>query len=138
MDRFSRDSVGTSGSSRVQAGIQTFMANVYGWMAAGLFITAVVSYYVANSFTLIKLIYTIPYGTLILFGLQLGLVWMIAGRIDKLSAEVATGLFLVYSALTGVSLAPIFLIYTKSSIASVFAISAGTFGVMSLYGYTTK
>ena len=90
MDRFSRDSVGTSGSSRVQAGIQTFMANVYGWMAAGLFITAVVSYYVSNSFTLIKLIYTIPYGTLILFGLQLGLVWMIAGRIDKLSAEGRT------------------------------------------------
>lgn len=145
MDRFSRNPAGGNqgpgnygGVTRAAAGIQTFMAHVYGWMTAGLFITAVVSYFVANSPALIRMIFGIPYGFLILFILQLGLVMMISGRINKMSSGTATGMFLVYSGLSGITLAPIFLVYTGSSIVSVFAITAGTFGAMSIYGYTTK
>jgi Integral membrane protein, interacts with FtsH len=141
MDRFSRGPVGNSGSdnygglSRSSAGIQTFMAQVYGWMASGLFVTAVVSYFVSNSFTLLKMAYSFPLG---FFIAQLALVWIISRSINSISAGLATGLFMIYSAVTGIMLAPIFLIYTSSSLASVFAITAGTFGAMSIYGYSTK
>lgn len=142
MDRFSRgnspDNSGYKGVSRAAVGIQAFMAQVYGWMTAGLFITAIVAYYVASSMTILKMIYSLPFGTLGLFAIQLGLVFVISSRINSLSSSTATGLFMVYSAVSGITLAPIFLIYTGSSIASVFAISAGMFGVTSAYGYMTK
>lgn len=143
MDRFSRDPVGTpgpnnngyNGVSRAAAGIQTFMAQVYGWMGAGLLVTAVVAYFTANSIPLLKMVYQYYW---ILFIAQLAFVWMLSGRIHTLSSQTATMLFLIYSTLSGLSLSGIFIVYTSSSIASVFAISAGMFGAMSIYGYTTK
>ena len=141
MDRFSRGPVGNSGSdnygglSRSSAGIQSFMAQVYGWMASGLFVTAVVSYFVAESSVLRGIARSSPW---LLFAVQLGLVWILSSRAHKMPSSVATGMFMIYSAVTGIVLAPIFLIYTSSSLASVFAITAGTFGAMSIYGYSTK
>jgi FtsH-binding integral membrane protein len=58
--------------------------------------------------------------------------------VQRLSAGMATTLFMLYSALTGLTLSSIFLVYTYSSIASTFVVSGGMFGIMSLYGYTTK
>lgn len=75
------------------------------------------------------------------FGLiivQLGLVFVLSGMVHKLSGAVATGLFMLYSALTGLTMASIFLVYTYSSIASTFLVTGGMFGAMSLWGYTTK
>lgn len=75
------------------------------------------------------------------FGLiiaQLGLVFVLSGMVQRLSAGMATTLFMLYSALTGLTLSSIFLVYTYSSIASTFVVAGGMFGVMSLYGYTTK
>ena len=144
MDRFSRDPVGAgnqgnyNGISRSKEGVQTFMAYVYGWMTSGLLITGVVSYLISESYTFYRLVASIPYGFLILFAIQLGLVYMISGRINKISTTTAIGLFTLYSALMGVTLSPIFMVYTKASIASTFLVSAGTFGAMSVYGYTTK
>ena len=132
MDRFSRPSVG---NSRTESTSMTFLNQVYAWMASGLLITAVVAYVVANSMEL--LLFSFQYRW-ILFIAQLGLVFVLAGRINTLSHSAATGMFLIYSALMGMTLSGILVIYTSESIASVFVITAGTFGGMSLYGYTTK
>ena len=132
MERFSRPPVG---NSRTESTSMTFLNQVYAWMASGLLITAVVAYVVANSMEL--LLFSFQYRW-ILFIAQLGLVFVLAGRINTLSHSAATGMFLIYSALMGMTLSGILVIYTSESIASVFVITAGTFGAMSLYGYTTK
>ena len=132
MERFSRPPVG---NSRTQSTSMTFLNQVYAWMTSGLFITAVVAYFVANSPELLT--FSIQFFW-ILFIAQIGLVVMISGRINSLSQSVATGMFLIYSALMGITLAGIFVVYTHGSIALVFLITAGTFGATSLYGYTTK
>lgn len=75
------------------------------------------------------------------FGLiiaQLALVFVLSGMLQRLSGAMATSLFMLYSALTGLTLSSIFIMYTASSIASTFLVTAGMFGAMSLYGYTTK
>ena len=73
-----------------------------------------------------------------LFIAEIALVWFLSARVMSLSLPVATGAFALYSILNGVTLSPIFLIYTSESIASTFFITAGTFGAMALYGYMTK
>ena len=135
MDRFPRSS-----ESIVQprAGLQTFMAQVYGWMTCGLLLTAFVAWYSANNENLMMYIFSSRF---VFFGLiiaQLALVFVLSGLVHKLSPAVATALFMLYSALTGLTLSSIFLVYTYASIASTFVVTAGMFGVMSLYGYTTK
>ncbi|MDR8242099.1 BAX inhibitor (BI)-1/YccA family protein, partial [Acinetobacter baumannii] len=69
---------------------------------------------------------------------QLALVFVLSGMVQRLSAGMATTLFMLYSALTGLTLSSIFIAYTYSSIASTFVVTGGMFGAMSLYGYTTK
>ncbi len=136
MDRYPR----SNGSivERANGGIQTYMAQVYGWMTCGLLLTAVVAWYAANTPAVLNLIYS---SQILFFGLiiaQLGLVFVISGMINRLSGAVATSLFMFYSMLTGLTCSSIFVIYTSSSIASTFVIAGGMFGAMSLYGYTTK
>ena len=89
MDRFSRPSVG---NSRTESTSMTFLNQVYAWMASGLLITAVVAYVVANSMEL--LLFSFQYRW-ILFIAQLGLVFVLAGRINTLSHSAATGMFLI-------------------------------------------
>ncbi|NTV47602.1 MAG: Bax inhibitor-1/YccA family protein, partial [Chlorobiales bacterium] len=77
----------------------------------------------------------------VFFGLviaELALVFGISAAINKLSAAAASGLFFLYSALNGLTLASIFLVYSLGSIAGTFVVTAGMFGAMSLYGMTTK
>ena len=73
-----------------------------------------------------------------LFIAQIGLVFWLASRVMQMSAAQATGVFMLYSALTGVTLSFVFLAYTAASLTSTFLVTAGTFGAMSFYGYTTK
>lgn len=134
MDRFPRS------ESIVQArsGLQTYMAQVYGWMTVGLLLTAFIAWYAANSSAFMELLYT---NRIFFFGLviaQLAVVFVLSGLVNRLSAEVMTTLFMLYSVLTGLTLSSIFIIYTASSIASTFVVTGGMFGVMSLWGYTTK
>ncbi len=131
----------TSVGSRAAAlsAVQTRVINqVYLWMMLGLALTAATAFFVASTDSVKQVIF----GNQILFwGLiiaELGLVFVISGLIERLSAAAATGLFFLYSALNGLTLASIFLVYNLGSIAGVFLITAGTFGVMSLYGITTK
>lgn len=114
------------------------MSQVYAWMMAGLLVTGAVAMFVANTPVLLGLIFSSPF---VFFGLiivELVLVWVISANIMKMSPGMATGAFLGYSALNGLTISVIFLLYTQASIASTFFITAGTFAVMSLYGYTTK
>jgi FtsH-binding integral membrane protein len=116
----------------------SFITKVYAWMSLALMITAVTAMYVASSQALTQAIFgnrVIFY--VLLFG-ELGLVWFLSASLDRLSAMTATLLFIAYSVLNGLTLAVIFLVYTSGSIGTTFAVTAGTFGVMSLYGYTTK
>lgn len=114
------------------------MRKVYLWMTLALVITGVTAYGVATSPGLVTAII----GNQILFwGLiiaEFALVWAISGAINRLSLTTATLLFILYSVINGATLSILLLVYTASSIANVFFITAGTFGVMSLIGYTTK
>ncbi|KNC08818.1 membrane protein [Klebsiella sp. RIT-PI-d] len=123
---------------RSRTGLQTYMAQVYGWMTCGLLLTAFVAWYSANTPAVLMFVFS---SKITFFGLiiaQLALVFVLSGLVHKLSAAMATTLFMLYSALTGLTLSSIFVVYTYSSIASTFVVTAGMFGAMSLYGYTTK
>lgn len=111
---------------------------VYLWMAMALVITGFMAMLVAESTTLLSLIFS---SELTFFGLiiaELALVWYLSARIDRISFTTATLMFIIYSLLNGAMLSSVFLLYTESSIASTFFITAGTFGVMCVYGYLTK
>ena len=118
--------------------VNSFIRGVYNWMAAGLLVTAIVALYVANSPTLIKIIFGNP---MIFFGLiigELGLVFFLIARINKIEATTATSFFILYSALNGATLASVFLMYTKASIVSTFFTCSFTFLACSVYGMITK
>lgn len=115
-----------------------YMSKVYAWMSLALAITGVVAFGVASSELLITALMTnkILFYALI-FG-ELGLVVWLSARIQKMSYTTAMGAYLAYAVLNGATLSLIFMIYTASSIATTFFITAGTFAVMSFYGYVTK
>lgn len=122
----------------VSAAFPALMRKVYVWMALALLITGLTAYVVATNMTLLSLIYSSPVVMWVLIGVELAIVLGVTAAINKLSLPVATLLFVLYSVINGALLSSIFLIYTMSSIAKVFFITAGTFGAMSVYGYTTK
>jgi FtsH-binding integral membrane protein len=114
------------------------MQKVYTWMAFAMIITGVTAYGVANSPSLLGMIYTNP---VVLWGLviaELALVFGITGMINRLSLTTATLMFVAYSVINGAMLSSIFLVYTMNSIGQVFFITSATFGVMAFIGYTTK
>ena len=115
----------------------TLMRKVYVWMTLALVITGFTAYYVAHS----NFIFTLVSNSALMWGLiiaELALVIGLSAAIRKLSLTAATLMFVVYSIINGLTLASIFLIYTQESITQVFFITAGTFAVMALIGYTTK
>jgi uncharacterized protein len=126
------------GIDAVAAEQQRFMVRVYNWMTAGLGITGVMAFYISNSPTMLNIIFGNPVVPIVLMVVQVGLVFWLAARVMQMSASQATGVFMLYAGLTGVTFSTIFLAYTTASITSTFLVTAGTFGAMSLYGYTTK
>lgn len=126
-------------STETAVGVQSsFFPSVYNWMTVGLGLTAVVSMLTVNSPAAQQIVFG---NRMVFFGLiiaELVVVMVLSGAIHRLSAAAATGLFLLYSTLSGVTFAVIFLAYTRSSITSAFFVTAGTFGAMSLYGHVTK
>ena len=114
------------------------LKNVYAWMALALGVTGVAAMYVSNNQAIISYLYE-HFGLFMgLLIVELLLAIVFTARFHKLSFNAASILFGLYALLTGVSLAPVFLIYTQESIASTFFVTAGTFGAMSLFGYFTK
>jgi len=124
--------------SAVAERVTAFLRVVYGWMFAGLAVTAAVAWFVAGSPTLIRAIVTNRALFWIIALAQLGVVFVLSARVSRLSPNAAAGLFLGYSALTGVTMALVLLVYTGSSVALTFLVSAGMFGAVALYGTVTK
>ena len=114
------------------------MRKVYGKMTLGLLATALTSFLMLSSPAMLNLLFSARATIWLLFAAELGLVIYLSARIDKLSNGTATALFYAYSILNGVTLTPIFLAYTGVSIATTCAITAGTFGAMTIFGYVTR
>jgi hypothetical protein len=122
----------------VAAEQQRFMVRVYNWMTAGLAITGFMAFYVSGNETIMSIIFGNPIMPIVLMIVQIGLVFWLASRVMQMSVSQATGVFMLYAGLTGITFSFIFVVYTSASITSTFLVTAGTFGAMSLYGYTTK
>lgn len=133
----SRSYATTRSGASVQV-LNAFMRGVYQWMSLGLILTAVAAFFVASSVPAQQVIFGNP---IVFFGLiiaELGLVFYVSARINKLSSGTASGLFLLYSALNGLTLSAVLLRYTGESVFTAFLVSAGMFAAMSIYGMTTK
>ena len=122
----------------VIAETKRFFVKVYGWMSFALIITGLVSIWTASDPNVIKVVVGSLFVFIALLIAELVLVAYLAGWIMKMSSQTATLVFILYSILNGLTLSVIYLVYTKESIASTFFITAGTFAVMSIYGYFTK
>ncbi len=144
-NRLVRDA--TVGAASVDAGLRAHMLRVYNYMVGALALTGIVAWATANS-PLMTVLYqqtvtargvalqpTIA-GWIVLLA-PLALVFFLSFRIAHMSYGAAQATFWGYAALVGASLASIFVAYTGASIASTFFVTAATFGVMSLWGYTT-
>lgn len=116
----------------------TLFRNVYLWMTLALIITASTAFAVASTPNIIEALLSNMMVFYVLIFAELGLVWFLVGSINKLSFTTATLMFIVYSILNGVTLSIILLVYTGSSVALTFFITAGTFGAMALFGTITK
>ncbi|PYS69264.1 MAG: hypothetical protein DMF69_17520 [Acidobacteria bacterium] len=118
--------------------VTSFLSKVYGWMFFGLLITAGTAYFVASSPALVRtFILNRALFWILAFG-QLGLVFYLSARVEKMAPATAAGLFMVYSAMVGVTSSVILLIYTSSSIFSTFVVTAGMFGATAVFGTLTK
>lgn len=118
--------------------VTAFLSKVYGWMFVGLLITAGTAFAVASSPALIE---TLILNRLVFWGIviaQLGLVFYLSARVNKVAPATAAGLFLLYSGLVGVTSSVVLLVFSGASIASTFIITAGMFGAMALFGSVTK
>jgi FtsH-binding integral membrane protein len=118
--------------------VTAFLRSVYTWMCAGLAITAGTAVVVASSPTIVT---AIAESRLLFWGIviaQLGIVFVLSGRVQTLAASTASALFIAYSALTGVTLSFVLLVFTGESIATTFLVTAGMFGALAAYGTFTR
>ena len=136
----------TTVADTMDAGLRAHMLRVYNYMVGALALTGAVAYGVANTPALLNMIYQVgPSGALqptilgwIVMLAPIGLVLLLSMRINHMSQGAAQATFWGYAALVGASLASILIAYTGASVAMTFFVTAGTFGAMSLWGYTTK
>lgn len=116
----------------------TLIRSVYIWMCTALLLTGATATLVAGSPRIMEIVFS---SNIFFWGLliaQFGLVWAISAKVNTFNLPTLSGLFMLYSVLTGVTFSVFFLAFTAESIASTFFITAGTFAAMSLYGYFTK
>jgi FtsH-binding integral membrane protein len=118
--------------------INAFMRGVYWWMSAGLSLTALVAWMVFESESIQELVYANEFVFIGFILAQLGMVIYLSARVQKLSGSTATTLFMIYSALTGVTFSVFLMAYNMPSSATGCFIPAGTFGATSVYGMVTK
>ncbi len=139
MSDFNRTSFATAATrtTTYDAALRAYMVQVYNFMGIALTISGAVALLVASSPALMQLFFGTPLAWVVMLA-PLGFVFFFSYKMNSISATKAKSYLWIYSALMGLSLSTIFVIYTGTSIARVFFISASTFGAMSLYGYTTK
>ncbi len=132
------DAVGSGArAANIDAGLRAHMNKVYGLMSVAMVITAGVAWAVGTNEAMLAAIYTTPMKWVVMF-LPLAMVFAFGAVIGRLSVAAAQLFFYAYAAAVGLSLAYIFAIFTGTSIASTFLITAIAFAGLSLYGYTTK
>ena len=127
----------TGVSAAIDEGLRSYMLRVYNYMASGLALTGVVAYLTASSPAMLHAIFGTPLAWVVMLA-PLGIVFYLSARVNKMSFSSAQTWFWVFAGVMGLSLASIFVLYTQTSIAKVFFITAASFGSLSLYGYTTK
>ncbi len=120
------------------AEIQLVFSQVYLLMTLGLVVTAIVAAWVSVTPSMLRLIFSSPWVWIGLMLVQIVVVIALSAAVTRLSTGVSVALFLVYAALLGVSLSAMLLYYTQTSITTTFLITAGTFGIMSVFGFVTK
>ncbi len=118
--------------------VGAFLSRVYAWMFAGLLITAATAFAIASTPALIEVVIVNRLVFWVIVIAQLGLVFYLSARVDKIAPAAAAGLFLLYSALVGVTSSVVLLIFTGASIAQTFIITAGMFGATAIFGTVTK
>jgi FtsH-binding integral membrane protein len=118
--------------------VAAFMRGVYGWMCGGLAITAATAWLVSGSPTLMAAIFGNRMVFWILALAQLGIVIALSARVERMASGTASMLFVLYSALTGVTLSVILLVYTGESVFTTFVVAAGMFGALAMYGTVTR
>ena len=140
---------GTANAAVLDAGLRAYMLRVYNWMASGLLVTGIVAYGIANT-SLLNLFYPVvqtadgyvgrtqgPLAMVAMFA-PLAFVLVLSFGVNRLSKTAVQGIFWAFCAAMGASITSIFLLYSGESIARTFFIAAGTFGAMSIVGYTTQ
>lgn len=128
---------GAGNEMTFQSTVSQAMKRVYFKMTLGLLVTAFVSLFCAGT-SFISFYLTHSWLMWVLIIAEFGLVFAISGAVNKMSSALATGLFYLFSAINGMMLSTIFLIYSPGAIVKTFFITAGTFGAMSVYGYFTN
>ena len=128
----------TRSREQSQDAATSFLNGVYLWMTLGLALTGATALYVANTEWLVEAIFSNNIAFIGLILAELGLVLFLSARIHTLSPGTASGLFLLYALLNGLTLSLIFLIYTRQSIATAFFVTSATFGAMSIVGFVTR
>lgn len=123
---------------QAQERVRSLMASVFGWMSYALVLTGIAAFYIASNTALVSYLVHHSGVAIVLAFIQLGLVFALSALVNRLSFSTALILFTLYATLTGVTLSSLFLVFTASSIASAFFVTAGMFGVMALYGTFTK
>jgi FtsH-binding integral membrane protein len=134
-----REKYYTPEASRTAQAVAGFMRRVYGWMMLGLVVTGCVAYLTFTSETVQNVLFSrgmVPF--IVLCVAELGIVFFLSAKVTSLAPATASALFFVYSALNGLTIAPLLFYYTEKSVAEAFFISAGLFGAMSVYGTVTK
>lgn len=118
--------------------VSAVMKRVYIKMTLGLVVTALICFWCSSTPAVINFFLTNRFMMWVLLFVELGLVFGISAGVRKMNSSVATALFYLFAVVNGLMLFPIFMVYTHTSIAKTFFITAGTFGAMSVFGYTTK
>ena len=120
---------------------KTFMSNVFSYMTIALVLSGIAAYLFGTTDSLIRMLYTETgmsiFGWIVMLA-PLGLVFLLGAKVQKFSYSTVLGVFILFAILMGMSMGSIFLMYTMSSIAVTFMVTAGTFGVMAILGYTTS
>ena len=121
----------------VDEGLRAFMLKVYNYMCLGLGVTGAVALFTASSETMMQVIYTSPLNWIVMLS-PLAFILVLRFGINKLSVGATQALFWAFAMVMGLSMSMIFMVYTDTSIARVFFVTAAAFAGLSLYGHTTK
>ena len=124
-------------AAEIDVGLRQYMLQVYNYMASGVLLTGIVAYVVAGSPTMLNAIFGTPLMWVVMLA-PFGFIIFLGAKMATMSYTTAQMVFWAFAGVMGLSMASIFVIYTGESVARVFFITAGMFGAMSLYGYTTK